>query len=719
MADYISKYKGSEIDAGIEKVKDIDIASTEYVNTAIGAIAVPTKTSELENDSDFVVDAEYVHTDNNYANEEKDKVAIIVNDGDGTKYLSDDGTYKEVDGGITQEELDALNLSINDRIVSASTSTYSASIAYIDKQIKEFETLELFINNDGISTSQPTSLGTSIPLNLTTTQQLWFSRNYTVEAQSLVDKNVYSLMLPFSSISTSRVTICRAIWKIFNDGITKVIFDKEFILPQNATGDVDYQGDFIREYPNDFTANVGDVVTFELYGRVNNGTDTAYVLLGDKDRTAVLIRQQPIANLSSNKVIDDNGTDIKTVRERLEEKVSSESVDHIVSLTKAEYDALATKDANTIYNITDDFTNDNIAMSQVNGLVDALDLKQNKTDNTLNTTNKTIVGSINEINSIKPTQTNEAITKTIDIANLQVEIDSLPKLLNHNIIFNVNGGTENEAITISNFYGAGTLQIIGASVKNTLTHNVNNFIISGNSNRSISIQGFTATNTTGLSFSLNGNSANLSFTYCNTVAGSGVTSGLTGFQVQSTINCRLISTTISNKNIAVDSASGSNVILFTSLDGVGNNRLFATNVGGYVEVDCPINTIQYTTFQTGKGNINYYDENKYLLTETFTGKYWTNGKAIYKKVIDFGALPNTSEKFVNTDVLGIENVIKIEGYGTDVSGTTIPLPYTHTFIEGNIGLLYTKTSNQVRVATGSDRSGIFGYITIYYTCTDR
>lgn len=38
---------------------------------------IPTKTSDLENDSDFVSDAEYVHTDNNYTSEEQSKLEGI------------------------------------------------------------------------------------------------------------------------------------------------------------------------------------------------------------------------------------------------------------------------------------------------------------------------------------------------------------------------------------------------------------------------------------------------------------------------------------------------------------------------------------------------------------------------------------------------------------------------------------------------------------------
>jgi len=42
-------------------------------------IAVPTKTSDLTNDSHFPVDANYVHTDNNYTTAEKSKLNGIAN----------------------------------------------------------------------------------------------------------------------------------------------------------------------------------------------------------------------------------------------------------------------------------------------------------------------------------------------------------------------------------------------------------------------------------------------------------------------------------------------------------------------------------------------------------------------------------------------------------------------------------------------------------------
>lgn len=48
------------------------------VATDVYVPAVPTKTSDLTNDSNFVSDASYVHTDNNYTTTEKNKLADLV-----------------------------------------------------------------------------------------------------------------------------------------------------------------------------------------------------------------------------------------------------------------------------------------------------------------------------------------------------------------------------------------------------------------------------------------------------------------------------------------------------------------------------------------------------------------------------------------------------------------------------------------------------------------
>lgn len=45
----------------------------------------------------YVSDANYVHTDNNYTTDEKNKVAKLVIDGDGTKVLKNDGSYDTIE----------------------------------------------------------------------------------------------------------------------------------------------------------------------------------------------------------------------------------------------------------------------------------------------------------------------------------------------------------------------------------------------------------------------------------------------------------------------------------------------------------------------------------------------------------------------------------------------------------------------------------------------
>lgn len=58
-----------------EKIGDTQIDLTNYALKS----ELPTKTSELTNDSNFVSDSSYVHTDNNYSDDEKAKVTANTN----------------------------------------------------------------------------------------------------------------------------------------------------------------------------------------------------------------------------------------------------------------------------------------------------------------------------------------------------------------------------------------------------------------------------------------------------------------------------------------------------------------------------------------------------------------------------------------------------------------------------------------------------------------
>ena len=68
------------------------------------------------------------------------------------------------------------------------------------------------------------------------------------------------------------------------------------------------------------------------------------------------------------------------------------------------------------------------------------------------------------------------------------------------------------------------------------------------------------------------------------------------------------------------------------------------------------------------------ENNSYSTTEQPTGAKWIDGKPVYRKVIDFGVLPNASQKTVDHGIANLGQVIKCDVIST--SGTSFwPLPY--------------------------------------------
>lgn len=106
----------------------------------------------------------------------------------------------------------------------------------------------------------------------------------------------------------------------------------------------------------------------------------------------------------------------------------------------------------------------------------------------------------------------------------------------------------------------------------------------------------------------------------------------------------------------------------------------------------------------------------YSLAEINTGTKWIDGKTIYKKTIDFGALPNTSSKSVAHNISNLGYVIKIEGYAWDETSSYRPLPSAAPTAANSIEV-YNNDTNIV-VYTGINRSNLTTcYITLYYTKT--
>lgn len=108
------------------------------------------------------------------------------------------------------------------------------------------------------------------------------------------------------------------------------------------------------------------------------------------------------------------------------------------------------------------------------------------------------------------------------------------------------------------------------------------------------------------------------------------------------------------------------------------------------------------------------ENNSYSTEEHPTGKKWIDGKPIYRKVVNFGALPNTTTKSVAYNITNKDKFISIEGIATDGTNTMpIPRPSSST---NNILDVYCDTVNVVAKCTGN-LSDYSAYITLEYTKT--
>lgn len=108
----------------------------------------------------------------------------------------------------------------------------------------------------------------------------------------------------------------------------------------------------------------------------------------------------------------------------------------------------------------------------------------------------------------------------------------------------------------------------------------------------------------------------------------------------------------------------------------------------------------------------------YSTTEINTGAKWIDGRAIYKKTINCGTLPNATDKIIEHGVDNLSRVIYAHGYAFRSSdGTGFPLIFTSNIAAAN-SIGFTWNSTTIVIGTGTDRSNITeSYITIYYVKT--
>lgn len=106
---------------------------------------------------------------------------------------------------------------------------------------------------------------------------------------------------------------------------------------------------------------------------------------------------------------------------------------------------------------------------------------------------------------------------------------------------------------------------------------------------------------------------------------------------------------------------------------------------------------------------------KYSTEEQVVGE-WIDGKPLYQKTIDCGALPNNSSKFVEHHISNIDKVVSISAVGIKSSGTT-PIPYINTDNLSYQIQFELVTSTDIKIYTKFDYSDTNAYVTLQYTKT--
>ena len=111
------------------------------------------------------------------------------------------------------------------------------------------------------------------------------------------------------------------------------------------------------------------------------------------------------------------------------------------------------------------------------------------------------------------------------------------------------------------------------------------------------------------------------------------------------------------------------------------------------------------------------NSNSYSTDEVKTGGKWIDGKPIYRKVVDFGALPNATIKGVTFDNINADTFVKIEGIAMMTNGgSVITIPFADTSAATQSVAIFVNNTS-ISISTGSVNRSDYTkcYITLEYT----
>jgi hypothetical protein len=105
--------------------------------------------------------------------------------------------------------------------------------------------------------------------------------------------------------------------------------------------------------------------------------------------------------------------------------------------------------------------------------------------------------------------------------------------------------------------------------------------------------------------------------------------------------------------------------------------------------------------------------------EVATNKYWIDGKRVYRKTINFGALPNNTVKSVAHGLSSLDSMISIRAWWKDTTATVwgpLPTVYPDPTINYDVEVNTDATNINVKVTYNASSKNVC-YVTLEYTKT--
>lgn len=150
-------------------------------------------------------------------------------------------------------------------------------------------------------------------------------------------------------------------------------------------------------------------------------------------------------------------------------------------------------------------------------------------------------------------------------------------------------------------------------------------------------------------------------------------------------------------------------------EGVAFGNFYDEVIGGFLQGYDEENDEMIDLIRHFKRRFTYSEE------EQWTGDCWIDGNKIYRKVVDFGALPNATAKLINHEIENIDTIINSTAFCIDKAndGTTYSLPHVASnYMASGMSATTRVTRTYVQIWCSNDMSEYTGFFILDYTKTN-